>query len=113
MQSDPGSRTRSRRKDDPPEETVAGNGLLSRRIFLGGAAGSTFLAQAEAQPLTVEPWMKTPGAPLSGYGQPSQYEAKVARLLTPVPDQTTIGTDCISSAITAAFRTSTRTRTDS
>ncbi len=81
-------------------ESVAGNGLLDRRIFLrsgavfaaGITSGALTAPAAGAQALQIEPWMKTPGAPLSGYGQPSQYEAKVARILTPVPGQTQIGT---------------------
>jgi sulfane dehydrogenase subunit SoxC len=62
-------------------ERAAGNGLLHRRLFL--AAGATAMAgpamAGPAEPLTVEPWMKTPGAPFSGYGQPAKYEEKVAR----------------------------------
>ncbi len=82
------------------EESVAANGLLDRRIFLRGGvavtagigAGALGGTSASAQALQVEPYMKIPGAPLSGYGQPSPHEAKVARLLTPVPGQTQIGT---------------------
>jgi sulfane dehydrogenase subunit SoxC len=67
-------------------EQVAGNGLLHRRMFLGGAAAigagagaGALVRQAEAAPLPVEPWMQVPGAPFNGYGQPSKYEEKVAR----------------------------------
>ena len=54
------------RPESAAGEPVAGNGILSRRIFLetalaAGAATAT-AAAAAAQPLTVEPWMKTPGA---------------------------------------------------
>jgi sulfane dehydrogenase subunit SoxC len=67
-------------------DPVAGNGLLSRRIFLertlvagaaGGAVGNG-ITTAGAEPLTVAPWMKQPGLPFVAYGQPSRFE-KVAR----------------------------------
>jgi len=64
---------------------AAGNGLLSRRGFLEGAlltgaAGSTVGSTATvAEPLAVPRWMTQPGANFSGYGQPSRFEAKVAR----------------------------------
>jgi sulfane dehydrogenase subunit SoxC len=66
-------------------EQVAGNGLLHRRMFLAGTAaiGAGALADpaapAAAAPLPVESWMKVPGSPFNGYGQPSKYEEKVAR----------------------------------
>src|SRR5215467_13066511 len=62
-------------------ELVAGNGLLHRRMFLAGGtvAMGALVDQARAAPLAVEPWMKIPGAPFNGYGQPSKYEEKVAR----------------------------------
>ena len=49
-------------------DAVAGNGLLDRRVFLGGTAmaaataGMTLPDSATADPLAVEPWMKMPGA---------------------------------------------------
>lgn len=69
------------------EEAVAGNGLLHRRLFLTqGAAllGTGGLGLMAAQPaasetLTVPPWMKAPGASMSGYGQPSRFESAVQR----------------------------------
>src|SRR5436189_1086276 len=75
-------------------EPVAGNGLLSRRIFLThaaltGAAGVTAGA-AHADPLPVAPWMTQPGAALTGYGQPSPFE-KAARAVPPPPNPATIG----------------------
>jgi sulfane dehydrogenase subunit SoxC len=77
-------------------EPLAANGLLDRRAFLAAgsslAAGLGAVGPADAQALQVEPYMKVPGTPLSGYGQPSPHEAKVARLLTPVPGMTQIGT---------------------
>ena len=69
-------------------EHVAGNGLLHRRMFLaaGAAMGAGALADpAGAAPLPVEPWMQIPGAPFNGYGQPSKYEAKVARTFASAP----------------------------
>ena len=64
-------------------EPVAGNGLLDRRLFLrGGVAMASALpvAAVAAEALVVEPWMKTPGTPHVGYGQPAKHEAKVARV---------------------------------
>jgi sulfane dehydrogenase subunit SoxC len=76
-------------------DPVAGNGLMSRRLFLEGAlavgAVGAGAAKAAAEPLTVQPWMKTPGAGFTGYGQPSRYEEKVARLIPPPPNPATQG----------------------
>jgi sulfane dehydrogenase subunit SoxC len=70
-------------------EQVAGNGLLHRRMFLAGGAAAmgagAMVDQAVAAPLAVEPWMKIPGAPFNGYGQPSKYEEKVARTWASAP----------------------------
>ena len=70
-------------KSRPETERVAGNGLLHRRMFLAGGAAAigagTMAESANGAPLPIEPWMKTPGAPFNGYGQPSKYEEKVAR----------------------------------
>ena len=73
-------------------ESAAGNGLLHRRLFLAhGAAllggGAAWLAPrpARAAPLETPEWMKTPGAPLSGYGERSAHEAGVQRLVGAVP----------------------------
>jgi len=70
-------------------EPVAGNGLLHRRIFLAGGAAAagaaTIAGRSEATPLPVESWMKIPGAPFNGYGQPSKYENKVVRTLASAP----------------------------
>jgi sulfane dehydrogenase subunit SoxC len=69
-------------------EEVAGNGLLHRRIFLTqgvaliGAGGLTVLSAgsaAAADPPDVPPWMRVPGAGMSGYGSPAKYEVKVTR----------------------------------
>jgi sulfane dehydrogenase subunit SoxC len=59
----------------------------SRRRLLGGLALSAFVAPhvkaapALLQPLSVEPWTRTPGAPILAhpYGVPSAYEAGVVR----------------------------------
>jgi sulfane dehydrogenase subunit SoxC len=70
-----------------PEE-VAGNGLLHRRIFLTqgvalmGAGSLTAVSAgpaAAADPPDVPPWMRAPGAGMSGYGSPAKYEDKVQR----------------------------------
>ena len=67
---------------------VAGNGLIGRRALLGrsvafaGAIGTGVgpsLTGAAAEPLSVPQWSKEPGAPFVGYGQPSKFEASVAR----------------------------------
>ena len=67
---------------------IAGNGLIDRRALLGralavtGAIGTDvgpLLTGAAAEPLSVPRWSKEPGAPFVGYGQPSQFEASVAR----------------------------------
>jgi sulfane dehydrogenase subunit SoxC len=66
-------------------DRVAGNGLLDRRLFLKGGAvlGAAGLAgvggSAQAETLTVAPWMKTIGTPFNAYGQPSKFESKVVR----------------------------------
>src|ERR1700746_3873660 len=67
---------------------VAGNGLIDRRVLLErgvafagaiGAGAGTSLTSAAAEPLSVPQWSKEPGAPFVGYGQPSMFEASVAR----------------------------------
>src|SRR5438105_4808672 len=71
----------------PPDGPIAGNGLLSRRMFLEGAlvagAAGAGTSTARADPLAVEPWMKVPGAGFAGYGQPSRFESKVVRVIPP------------------------------
>jgi sulfane dehydrogenase subunit SoxC len=67
----------------PSGEHVAGNGLLSRRIFLesalvAGVAGAGATA-TRAEPLAVPQWSRQPGSPFVGYGQPSHFESKVVR----------------------------------
>src|SRR5438270_4121732 len=64
-------------------EPAAGNGIMSRRIFLesaliAGAAG-TVAGTAQAEPLAVPAWSKQPGSPFTPYGQPSKFESKVVR----------------------------------
>jgi sulfane dehydrogenase subunit SoxC len=82
-----------------PSEHAAGNGILSRRVFLeralvGGAAGAaaaTSGTTAGAEPLAVPAWMKEPGAALSAYGQPSRFESKVVRTVPTPPNPATQG----------------------
>jgi len=74
-------------------EPVAGNGLLPRRLFLtGGLAGLSLL---RAMPLSaqqnVPDWMKAPGAPLRPYGERSPHEARVQRMVGPMPGTTGSG----------------------
>src|SRR5688572_19451705 len=75
-------------------EHVAGSGLLHRRLFLqGGAAalaGATLLTARAAPPDTPE-WMKTPGAPMRGYGERSPHEAGVQRAFNSQPGTTGSG----------------------
>jgi len=83
----------SRTFGSPEQDTVAANGLLDRRLFLSGGAtaalamggiGTTTAARSEA--LRVEPWMKLPGSPFVGYGQPSRFEDKVVRIAANPPN---------------------------
>ena len=79
-----------------PGNPVAGNGILSRRLFLeralvAGAVAGAGLREAAAEPLAVQPWMKAPGAGFDGYGQPSRFEAKVVRFIPPPPNPATQG----------------------
>ena len=78
----------SRSKIPNTDLQVAGNGLLDRRLLLKsgalfagamttGVAGS--IAQAAAEPLAVDPWSKTIGAPVPTYATPSHFESKVVR----------------------------------
>lgn len=86
-----GSKTANSRLGDP----AAGNGILSRRLFLQGGlvagAMGAGLPGASAEPLAVPPWMKAPGAGFSGYGQPSRFEAKAVRFIPPPPNPATQG----------------------
>lgn len=76
-------------------DPVAGNGLLSRRLFLErtlvAGALSAGLRDAAAEPLPDPPWSRTPGAGFAGYSQPSRFEAKVARFIPPAPNPATQG----------------------
>jgi sulfane dehydrogenase subunit SoxC len=75
-------------------EAAAANGRLDRRLFLRGGAGTALAAggivsterAAGSEPLRVEPWMRVPGAPFAGYGQPSRFEEKVVRLAANPPN---------------------------
>src|SRR3954447_8928552 len=84
-----------RRKNPEPGDPAAGNGILSRRVFLEGAllagAAGASASDALAEPLIVQPWMKVPGAGFAGYGQPSQFESKVLRVSPPPPNPATQG----------------------
>jgi sulfane dehydrogenase subunit SoxC len=82
---------RSRHRDVAPEP-AAGNGLLDRRIFLsGGAAIAAGAAGAAAEALPVAPYSQVPGAGFTAYGQPSHFEAKVARTFASAPGTTGTG----------------------
>lgn len=75
--------------DRPEEEEAAGAGLLHRRAFLaatGALAGVAASGPANAESLAVEPWMTAPGSPFTAYGQPSRFEASVARAYANPPN---------------------------
>jgi sulfane dehydrogenase subunit SoxC len=64
---------------------TAGNGLLNRRTFfqkgivwIGSATAGTSMA-ASLTGDHAPAWMKTPGAPFRGYGQPSPYAESIQR----------------------------------
>jgi sulfane dehydrogenase subunit SoxC len=73
------------RKDHLQErfgEPAAGNGIISRPIFLEGAlvagtVGASVMARAE--PLAVPAWSKAPGLPFAAYGESSKVESKIVR----------------------------------
>ncbi|MFL5266716.1 MAG: sulfite dehydrogenase [Stellaceae bacterium] len=96
----PKARSRSRLALPPGAqcEPAAGNGILSRRIFLEGGlvtgAASAGAPGALAEPLAVQSWMKEPGAGFAPYGQPSRFEDKVVRaaLSPPNPPLPGVGT---------------------
>jgi sulfane dehydrogenase subunit SoxC len=79
---------RTTRGPAPFGDPVAGNGILSRRIFLeralvagaaGAAATGAGISAAGAEPLAVPAWSKQPGTPFNAYGMPSKFESKVVR----------------------------------
>ena len=79
-----------------PDQAV-GNGLLDRRGLLATAASGSVAALltrptvATAGELALEPWMREPGSPFVGYGQPSRFEEKVVRVSTTAPGTTGTG----------------------
>ena len=82
------------KSSDMSAEVVAGNGLLHRRVFLTHGAAlmgvgglntiSPGCAAGQEAPPDVLPWMRAPGAGLSGYGNPSRYEDQVQRTVSPI-----------------------------
>src|SRR5438128_11793182 len=71
----------------PGQGTVAANGLLDRRLFLSGSGAAALAmggiapaAAASNETLRVGPWMKLPGPPFIGYGEPSRFVEKVVCL---------------------------------
>ena len=83
--------------DSLEQDAAAGNGLLDRRLFLSGSVGAALVMggitpnAAGSEPLRVEPWMKVPGSPFIGYGQPSWLEDKVVRAIPAPPNPATQG----------------------
>src|SRR5437899_354502 len=84
-----------RKTHSEPGDPAAGNGILSRRIFLEGAlvvgATGAGLSCGSAEPLTVQPWMKVPGSGFAGYGQPSLFESDVVKVFPPPPSPAGVG----------------------
>ncbi len=86
-----------KRIEDEFLKPAAGNGILSRRIFLeralvAGAAGASLgVSGAAAEPLTVPTWSKQPGGPFTAYGVPSHFESKVVRTWAPSANPATPG----------------------
>jgi sulfane dehydrogenase subunit SoxC len=84
-----------RKNDLEPGDPVAGNGILSRRFFLEGVlvagAAGTGMSNALAEPLSVQRWMKVPGAGFTPYSQPSRFEDKVVRFIPPPANPATQG----------------------
>ncbi len=80
-------------------EPVAGNGLLHRRAFLHGgvlAAGASVAMTgaakaAEAVGASAPAWMRSPGAVMSGYGRPSEWENEIQRIFSLVPGREPTG----------------------
>jgi sulfane dehydrogenase subunit SoxC len=69
---------------DGEDQDAAGNGLLSRRNLLGApafVAAGALSSVAGAAELKVPIWSTEPGAWFEPYGQPSKFEANVARSL--------------------------------
>src|SRR5215469_13782570 len=89
------SAMRNNRSSVPSERyAVAGNGLLDRRLFLSAGAAAAAIggaAPSKAGELPIEPWMKLPGSPFVGYGQPSKFESKVVRTFASLPGTTGTG----------------------
>ncbi len=85
----------SAKRHSEPGDFAAGNGIVSRRIFLEGAlavgAMGASATEALTEPLLVEPWMKIPGTGFTGYGQPSRFEDKVVRVSPPPANPATQG----------------------
>lgn len=82
------------RKRAVPLEPAAGNGILSRRALLGSGlmAGTAAAAMAaRGEPLALQPWMTKPGSGFAGYGMPSRFEDKVARVVLSPPNPPTPG----------------------
>jgi sulfane dehydrogenase subunit SoxC len=71
-------------------DPAAGNGILSRRIFLEAAvvagAATTGASSAAAESLAVQPWMRQPGGGFTPYGQPSHFEGKTVRAILSPPN---------------------------
>src|ERR1700758_204693 len=79
--------TRMRHPPIGPKDHRAAGGLLDRRIFLTGTlAAGALSSSARAEPLSVQPWMQTPGSPFTPYGQPSRFENKVVRVWANPPN---------------------------
>lgn len=67
------------------DNLAAGNGLLDRRVLLGGSLFAGVAAAAESIGDNAPQWMKTPGRGFSGYGQPAKSQEKLQRIFNPAP----------------------------
>jgi sulfane dehydrogenase subunit SoxC len=78
---------------------VAGGGLLHRRAFMHGgvlAAGAgvaiaSGASAAEPVGANAPAWRTHPGAPMSGYGRPSDWEGEVQRIVAAAPGREATG----------------------
>jgi len=55
--------------------------LAQSAALVGGAASGSLAPPGAAQELAAQPWERVYGAPFTGYGQPSRFEASVQRHL--------------------------------
>src|SRR5688500_13776442 len=82
----PGEVMTATRGDGVDRRTFLKQGINAAGAVAAGAlTGTALVPEASAQSIGAgsPAWMRTSGAPLRAYGQPSKHEAKVLRALTP------------------------------